>query len=129
MTNSKDIIHTTGALLRPQKIFDMLGNEIWSLIVINTLAVKQAALRGGLWSTAGKSADAIIARDTNVFVADMLSQQNKNQCDQLGVNWVALRDKDGYKKFCEILHKLNIPHKKYNGSLNIDLPKILEELF
>lgn len=34
MTNSKDIIHTTGALLRPQKIFDMLGNEIWSWVVI-----------------------------------------------------------------------------------------------
>ena len=122
-----------------------------SLIVINTLAVKRAALRGGLWSTAGKraekylmltlcelfgvteqyynaehfvkdksldvdreidfylknegvsykcevklmgqgnseSADAIIARGSHVFVADTLSQQNKNQCEQLGVNWVA----------------------------------------
>ena len=28
-----------------------------SLIVINTLAVKRSALRGGLWSTAGKSAE------------------------------------------------------------------------
>lgn len=31
-----------------------------SLIVINTLAVKRAALRGGLWSTAGKRAEKII---------------------------------------------------------------------
>jgi hypothetical protein len=162
-----------------------------SLIVINTLAVKRAALRGGLWSTAGKSAekylmltlcklyqvpennynalhfvkdrgkkvdreidfyllnngkeylcevklmgkgnpesaDAIIARDTNVFVADTLSQQNKNQCDQLGVNWVALRDKNGYEKFGEILQKLDIPYKDYNGDLEIDLPRILETLF
>ena len=162
-----------------------------SLIVINTLAVKRAALRGGLWSTAGKSAekylmltlcklyqvpennydashfvkdkgkkvdreidfyllnngkeylcevklmgkgnpesaDAIIARDTNVFVADTLSQQNKNQCDQLGVNWIALRDKDGYKRFGLALEKLNIPHMDYNGDLDIDLPKILNELF
>ena len=162
-----------------------------SLIVINTLAVKRAALRGGLWSTAGKSAekylmltlcklfqvpennydashfvkdkgkkvdreidfyllnngkeylcevklmgkgnpesaDAIIARDTNVFVADTLSQQNKNQCDQLGVNWIALRDKDGYKKFGKVLEKLGIPHTDYNGNLNVDLPKILDELF
>jgi hypothetical protein len=162
-----------------------------SLIVINTLAVKRAALRGGLWSTAGKSAekylmltlcklyqvpennydashfvkdkgkkvdreidfyllnngkeylcevklmgkgnpesaDAIIARDTNVFVADTLSQQNKNQCDQLGVNWVALRDKDGYKKFGEILQKLKIPHIIYAGNLEKDLPEILEKLF
>ena len=162
-----------------------------SLIVINTLAVKRAALRGGLWSTAGKSAekylmltlcklfqvpennynashfvkdkgkkvdreidfyllnngkeylcevklmgkgnpesaDAIIARDTNVFVADTLSQQNKNQCDQIGVNWIALRDKGGYKRFKLALDKLDIPHTEYNGDLDIDLPKILEELF
>ena len=162
-----------------------------SLIVINTLAVKRAALRGGLWSTAGKSAekylmltlcklyqvpennynashfvkdrgkkvdreidfyllsngkeylceiklmgkgnpesaDAIIARDSNVFVADTLSLQNKNQCNQLGVNWVALKDKDGYKKFGEVLQKLNIPYTDYKGDLNVDLPSILDKLF
>ena len=162
-----------------------------SLIVINTLAVKRAALRGGLWSTAGKSvekylmltlcklyqvpennydashfvkdkgkkvdreidfyllnkgkeylcevklmgrgnpesADAIIARDTNVFVADTLSQQNKNQCDQLGINWVALRDKDGYKRFGLRLKRLKIPHTDYKGDLDVDLQKILDELF
>jgi len=161
-----------------------------SLIVINTLAVKRAALRGGLWSTAGKSAekylmlalcklyqvpeiyydashfvkdrgkkvdrevdfyllsdgneylcevklmgkgnpesaDAIIARDTNVFVADTLSQQNKNQCDQLGVNWIALRDENGYKRFGLALEKLNIPHTNYNGDLETDLPFIIDEL-
>ena len=162
-----------------------------SLIVINTLAVKRAALRGGLWSTAGKSvekylmltlcklyqvpennydashfvkdkgkkvdreidfyllnkgkeylcevklmgrgnpesADAIIARDTNVFVADTLSQQNKNQCDQLGINWVALRDKDGYKRFGLTLKRLEILHTDYKGDLDVDLQKILDELF
>jgi hypothetical protein len=162
-----------------------------SLIVINTLAVKRAALRGGLWSTAGKSAekylmltlckmyqvsekhydashfvkdkgkkvdreidfyllnngkqylcevklmgkgnpesaDAIFARKSNIFIADTLSQQNKNQAEELKVNWVALRDKDGYKKFGEILQKLDIPHSIYNGNLDIDLPKILERLF
>jgi hypothetical protein len=162
-----------------------------SLIVINTLAVKRAALRGGLWSTAGKSAekylmltlcklyqvpdnnydashfikdkgkkvdreidfyllnsgkhylcevklmgkgnpesaDAIFARKSNVFIADTLSQQNKNQAEELNVNWVALRDENGYKKFGEILQKLNIPHKDYNGNVDVDLPIILEELF
>ena len=34
---------------------DLNINE--SLIVINTLAVKRAALRGGLWSTAGKQVE------------------------------------------------------------------------
>jgi hypothetical protein len=75
-----------------------------------------------------ESADAIIARDTNVFVADTLSQQNKNQCDQLGVNWIALRDENGYKRFGLTLKKLDIPHKDYNGDLDIDLQRILEEL-
>jgi hypothetical protein len=163
-----------------------------SLIVINTLAVKRAELRGGLWSTAGKkvekplmktlcklyqvpddnydsshfvknknkkvdreidfyllsssakrhlcevklmgkgnpeSADAIFARKSDVFIADTLSQQNKNQAEELKVNWVTLRGENGYKKFGEILQKLNIPHKNYNGNLDADLPKILEELF
>lgn len=162
-----------------------------SLIVINTLAVKRASLRGSLWSTAGKkaekalmltlcklfcvsesnynsehfvkdktldfdreidfylkkndmlyrcevklmgkgnpeSADAIIARETDVFVADTLSQQNKNQCDSLGVKWVACRDDNGYKKFGTILSELGIPHKEYNGNLNYDLPNILNNLF
>ena len=162
-----------------------------SLIVINTLAVKRAALRGGLWSTAGKSAekylmltlcklyqvpesnydathfvkdkgkkvdreidfyllngeqkylcevklmgkgnpesaDAVIARYTNVFVGDTLSQQNKNQCDQLGVYWVALRDRNGYQRFGEALQALGIPHQPYNGNLDDDLPEILDGLF
>ena len=162
-----------------------------SLIVINTLAVKRAALRGGLWSTAGKSvekhlmlalcklyqvpennydathfvkdkgkkvdreidfyllnrgqkylcevklmgkgnpesADAIIARNTNVFVADTLSTQNKNQCDQLGVHWIALRNQNGYQRFGQTLQALGIPHQPYNGNLNDDLPKIVESLF
>ena len=162
-----------------------------SLIVINTLAVKRAALRGGLWSTAGKraekiimltlcrlyqvapkyynaehfvknrtldvdreidfylknngneykcevklmgqgnpeSADAIIARGSSLFVADTLSQQNKNQCDQLGICWVACRDKEGYKRFSVALERFGIPYINYNGNLDKDLPIILEELF
>lgn len=76
-----------------------------------------------------ESADAIIARDSNVFVADTLSQQNKNQCEQLGVNWVALRDKDGYKRFKLALEILGIPHTDYNGNLDEDLPIILDGLF
>lgn len=161
-----------------------------SLIVINTLAVKRAALRGGLWSTAGKraekylmltlcklykvdpiyynaehfvrnrnldvdreidfylknegneykcevklmgqgnpeSADAIIARGSHVFVADTLSQQNKNQCDQLNICWVACRDNNGYKRFESVLQKFNIPYTAYNGNLDEDLPSILDEI-
>lgn len=162
-----------------------------SLIVINTLAVKRAALRGGLWSTAGKraekylmltlcklykvgeeyynaehfvrnrdldvdreidfylrnkekeykcevklmgqgnpeSADAIIARESDVFVADTLSQQNKSQCEKLGICWVACRDENGYKRFKLALEKFDIPYTDYTGNLDQDLPQILNEVF
>lgn len=161
-----------------------------SLIVINTLAVKRAALRGGMWSTAGKqaekylmltlcklynvdseyystdhfvknrnldvdrevdfylknngkeykcevklmgqgnpeSADAIIARGSHVFIADTLSQQNKNQCEQLGISWVACRDEEGYKRFENILQRFEIPYTSYKGNLDHDLPEILNEI-
>jgi hypothetical protein len=162
-----------------------------SLIVVNTLAVKRAQLRGGLWSTAGKSAekylmltlcklykvdekyydashfvkdkgkkvdreidfyllnngneylcevklmgkgnpesaDAVIARDTNVFIADTLSQQNKNQCEKLNINWFALREPEGFRRFKSVLEKLTIPHKDFKGNLDETLNTILSELF
>ena len=152
-----------------------------SLIVINTLAVKRAELRGGLWSTAGKrvekplmqtlcklydvpdknyaikmkarlvqdsdferevdfylvegksqykcevklmgrgnpeSTDAVIARDSKVFVADKLSETNKRQLDSLGVEWVELRNDKGFQRFEIVLNHLRIPHGKL--ALNID---------
>ena len=155
-----------------------------SLIVINTLAVKRAALRGGLWSTAGKrvekylmttlcklfqvpfehfdqskipmslrvvdfylikgnkyyrcevklmgkgnpeSADAIFARESDIFVADKLSELNKKQAVNLNVKWVELRSKNGYKRFEQILSNLEIPHSKIVGELNIVLDRILNE--
>ncbi len=162
-----------------------------SLIVINTLAVKRAALRGGLWSTAGKraekylmltlcelyqveqtyynsahfvrdrtldvdreidfylknsgkeykcevklmgqgnpeSADAIIARNSDVFVADTLSQQNKKQCEQLGICWVACRDENGFRRFRDALEKFEIPFVDYQGNLDADLDIILDKIF
>ncbi len=163
-----------------------------SLIVINTLAVKRAALRGGLWSTAGKrvekplmltlcklygvsdknykikvkiqkrsedefereidfylcdknsdylcevklmgkgnpeSADAVIARDSKVFIADKLSDTNKKQLNSLKIEWVELRDKDGYKRFKKVLENLNIPHRDFKGDANKELGIIFSEIF
>lgn len=164
-----------------------------SLIVINTLAVKRAALRGGLWSTAGKqtegplmitlcklynvpsenysikprakrikkgevnreidfflrhnhneykcevklmgkgnpeSADAVIARDSSVFVADKLSDQNKSQLDQRNVKWVEMRDNNGLKRFKTVLENFGIPHTEID-MINLDskLDEIFNEIF
>ncbi|TAE00532.1 MAG: CfrBI family restriction endonuclease [Bacteroidetes bacterium] len=166
-----------------------------SLIVINTLAVKRAALRGGLWSTAGKKvekplmqtlcklfavseqnyaihlkgkkpkqedelgfereidfylisngsnhkcevklmgkgnpegADAVIARDSKVFIADKLSDLNKTQLDSLKVNWIELRSENGYQKFEKVLQNLEIPYKKFEGNTDEKLEQIFTEIF
>ncbi len=159
-----------------------------SLIVINTLAVKRAALRGGLWSTAGKrvekyllktlcilsnvpgkhfeqsqlpeslrevdfyllnttlqerfrceiklmgkgnpeSADAVIARNSQVFIADKLSDLNKQQLTSLGIEWVELRSENGYKRFLTVLRNLSIPCEDFDGNIDSRLQEIFLEIF
>ena len=163
-----------------------------SLIVINTLAVKRAAIRGGSWSTAGKrvekplmqtlcklygvssknyalkikgkeltedefereidfyliegknqhkcevklmgignpeSADAFIARDSKVFVADKLSDTNKKQLNSRKVEWVELRSDGGFKRFENVLNNLKIPHKKLASNIDKDLELMFKEIF
>ncbi|SFF64172.1 CfrBI family restriction endonuclease [Thermoflexibacter ruber] len=166
-----------------------------SLIVINTLAVKRAALRGGLWSTAGKkvekplmqtlcmlfdvpkenyaihlkgakakqedeldfereidfylisngqnhkcevklmgkgnpeSADAVIARDSKVFIADKLSDLNKTQLDSLKVNWIELRSENGYQRFEKALQSLGISYNKFSGDIDNKLTEIFALIF
>lgn len=168
---------------------DLNINE--SLIVINTLAVKRAELRGGLWSTAGKrvekplmqtlcklysvsdqqyaqkirnkntkkdefereidfylisgndqhkcevklmgkgnpeSADAVIARNSKVFIADKLSDTNKKQLDRLNIEWVELRNAGGFKRFKTVLTNLNIPHKEPPKNFDKELKTIFKEI-
>jgi hypothetical protein len=76
-----------------------------------------------------ESADSMFARQPSVFVADKLSQQNINQAEQLGIIWVELNQKNGFRRFKSALEKFKIPHKEYKGDLDMDLPKILNELF
>ncbi len=163
---------------------DLNINE--SLIVINTLAVKRAALRGGLWSTVGKQvekplmvtlcalfrvplkyfnqsvpsvatsevereadfylvdnaelkhrcevklmgkgnpegADAAYARYSKVFIADKLSNLNKEQLDDSDIHWVELRDENGYKRFEQVLTALSIPCQPFEGDIQEALDKI-----
>lgn len=162
-----------------------------SLIVMNVLAVKRAAIRGGAWSTAGKrvekplmltlcklfrvpnkhyksiyvaqlkdendfsreidfylidqnnnelkcevklmgkgnpeSADAVIARDSKIFVADTLSETNKKQLDSLKVEWVELRSEKGYEKFKTILSNRGIPYEDIEDITPEYLEKVIDE--
>ncbi|MEI0540386.1 CfrBI family restriction endonuclease [Brachyspira pulli] len=145
-----------------------------SLLVINALATKKIAIRGGAWSSIGKkvekplmlklcelcdvkkssinsevfkkdgnldfdrevdfkilakdnkwlrcevklmgkgnpeSADAVIARNSDIFVADTLSEQNKKQLSKLDIEYLELKNhskNDIINKFNEILKKLDV---------------------
>lgn len=162
---------------------DLNINE--SLLVINTLAVKRSAIRGGFWSTAGKSSekylmitlcklfdvpeehyiqndnpehrrevdfyltndgnryrcevklmgkgnpesiDAAFARESKLFVADKLSEQNINQLDDWGVQWVELRRENGWQRFTQILDHFNIPHQGIPDDYNKKLDDVLDEI-
>ncbi len=160
------------------------------LLVMNTLAVKRAELRGGAWSAAGKrvekhlmdtlcrlfsvpfesyshkddedstkslrevdfylkqgknsyrcevklmgsgnpgNADAVFARESKVFVADKLSDVNKRQLSEWGIEWVELRSDDGFKRFGEVLTNLQIDHEKPPAIINNDeLDRMLDSVF
>lgn len=76
-----------------------------------------------------ESADAVIARDTNVFIADKLSDLNKQQLDQREIQWVELRSNKGYQKFEQVLLTLGIPYTLFDGDLDQALSVIFVELF
>lgn len=76
-----------------------------------------------------ESADVIHARNTEIFVADRLSNLNKEQFDERGVQWVALDDEGGYKKFKDILDYYEIPHCEDPINVSEKLDNILDEMF
>ncbi|MFH1526383.1 MAG: CfrBI family restriction endonuclease, partial [Bacteroidota bacterium] len=76
-----------------------------------------------------ESADAVIARGSKVFVADKLSETNKNQLDSLSVNWVELRNENGYRKFSEVLSNLKIPFSLNGDYDGTKLDQIFKEIF
>ena len=77
-----------------------------------------------------ESADAVIARDSKVFVADKLSDTNKKQLTSLKVEWVELRNKKGFQRFEKVLSNLKIPHKaKTVKDIDSKLGKIYKTIF
>ena len=73
-------------------------------------------------------ADAVIARESKVFVADKLSDTNKAQLNNLGVSWVELRVENGFKRFKNVLDDLEIPYTDYTGNVDEDLETIMDEI-
>lgn len=76
-----------------------------------------------------ESADAVIARDSKVFIADKLSDLNKKQLTKLRIEWVELRNSDAFKRFTTVLKNLRIPFKDFAGNVDERLPQIFKEVF
>ena len=58
-----------------------------------------------------KSADVIFARETNIFIADTLSEQNKKQLENEKIKYLEMKNnKNCVDDFKKILEELNIPH-------------------
>lgn len=76
-----------------------------------------------------ESADVVIARDTGVFVADKLSDLNKNQLSNLKIEWVEMRSPEGYKRFETVLKNLNIPYSPIIGNFEERFNQVLSEIF
>ena len=75
-----------------------------------------------------ESADAVIARDSRVFVADKLSDMNKRQLNSLKVDWVELRSENGFQKFAATLDNLKIKHGDLLKVSEENLEKIFDEI-
>ena len=76
-----------------------------------------------------ESADAIFARESDVFVADKLSDLNKEQAELLNTEWVELRAENGFMRFKNILEKFKIPYNNLKININKKLDEILTEIF
>ncbi len=75
-----------------------------------------------------ESADAVIARESKVFVADKLSEMNKRQLNSLKVNWIELRSENGFQKFAGVLDALKIPRGEMLKVSEENLENIFDEI-
>jgi hypothetical protein len=76
-----------------------------------------------------ESADAVIARGSRVFVANKMSDTNKKQMNSLGVEWVELRNEEGYQRFEKVLQNLDIPYTPFSGDIDKKLTEIFALIF
>lgn len=60
-----------------------------------------------------ESADATIARDSDIFIADTLSEQNCAQLKSRNIHYLVLKNNENsINNFVKILDDLDIPHKE-----------------
>ena len=76
-----------------------------------------------------ESADAVFARGSSIFVADKLSDLNKQSLNHWQIYWVELNGLPGFRKFGEILEALDIPHRQSPIEIDQGLDAIFEEVF
>ena len=63
-----------------------------------------------------ESADAVVARSSEVFVASKLSNTNKQQLDDYGIHWTELQRPNGFVRFGLTLAAFGIPHIALDSS-------------
>ena len=76
-----------------------------------------------------ESADSTIARRSNIFIAQTLSDKNKSQLTNRGHHWVELGAADGYKRIYTVFRYLDIPCVEFEGDLDAALDVIIPEVF
>jgi len=76
-----------------------------------------------------ESADSTIARRSNIFIAQTLSDKNKSQLTNRGHHWVELGAKDGYKRIHTVFTYLDIPCVEFDGDLDAALDEIIPQVF
>ncbi len=76
-----------------------------------------------------ESADSAIARRSNIFIAQTLSDNNKRQLINRGHHWIELGAPDGYKRMHTVFSYLNVPCAPFHGDLDSALDVIIPQVF
>ena len=82
-----------------------------------------------------EAADATVARDSALLVADKLSGLMKRQLSKRGTEWVELRtpegpvDAEGFRRFEKALDKFGIPHGQLPSNMDERLEQIFAKIF
>ncbi|MYE27307.1 MAG: CfrBI family restriction endonuclease [Chloroflexi bacterium] len=76
-----------------------------------------------------ESADSTIARRSNIFIAQTLSDKNKSQLTNRGHHWVELGAQDGYKRIFTVFKYLDVPCVEFAGDLGAALDEIIPQVF